>query len=230
MKFFVLAFLLYSSAPGIASAHMFDSNVVVCSSSAVCPWSGSVWNNYPDQSLIECSSDQTASSKINVTSGCLFTKVSENAHYGFTETYNFRMIADAKTKRGKTIWWADQAPEYQAIITRWHDTAPDYSYAGIHIFARYHDEDNLYVASWRHDGYITVKKKINGVYTTLASQYYGVPLISTPYVLQLTTTGNELKFLLDNTVVLTAADDELTSGTVGIRTDYVDTQFDNWRN
>jgi hypothetical protein len=41
---------------------------------------------------------------------------------------------------------------------------------GLFFFNRYQDENNLYYLGWRVDGYAVIKKKINGVYYTLAAQ------------------------------------------------------------
>ncbi|MBI2410959.1 MAG: hypothetical protein HYV32_03675 [Candidatus Kerfeldbacteria bacterium] len=227
-----LSMFICIAIPSVTLAKFISktSASTVCPSSTLCSWSGSVWENYVDQEFIECSSDKTTEARIDVTSGCLYTGVEEYNHFGYTTTYNFRAIAAAKTQRGKTLWWADQRPQYTAKIIRWHDMAADYSYAGIHIFGRYQDENNLYVASWRYDGNMTIKKKINGVYTTLANRYYGTPQLDTPYTLALISNNDTLQFIVNDQLMLSATDTDLHSGTVGIRTDYVDIQFDDWMN
>ena len=68
------------------------------------------------------------------------------------------------------------------------------------------------------------------MYTTLASASYGTPQLYTPYVLKFTTIDTSLEFFINNEKVLIAEDADISSGNVGIRTDYVDVEFDDWLN
>ncbi len=130
---------------------------------------------------------------------------------------------------------------------------------GVLLMSRYLDGDNLYYAGMRVDGTAVIKKKINGVYTTLASSTFidnkNYDHYSNPILLptqkwigekliakNIDPTKVELQFFIDFTdsgewkLVLDVVDSETLSGTkpivssgnVGIRTDFMDVKFKNF--
>jgi len=130
---------------------------------------------------------------------------------------------------------------------------------GILLFSRYQDQDNLYYAGVRSDGSAIIKKKVGGTYYTLASvQIFGTKgkydRDNTPSLLPLDKwTGMKLetynlkngavrlRLLLDREndgsfVSILSADDNgvggqafVEAGHSGIRTDFMDVEFDNYR-
>ncbi len=128
---------------------------------------------------------------------------------------------------------------------------------GLLLFNRYRDEDNLYYAGVRVDGTAIIKKKVGGVYYTLASH----PVFAGDYdretnpnllpagwiglrseVADRADGAVEIKFYVDRDrsgrweLVLEARDDgrsyggaALTGeGYAGIRTDFMDAEFDDY--
>ena len=132
---------------------------------------------------------------------------------------------------------------------------------GLLFFNRYEDSFNLYYTGIRVDGYATIKKKINGIYYTLAYK----PLLPTAGTYNNATNPDllpknvwiglrsEVKTNPDNTVSIKlyvdngktgnwvlaaeAIDDGktyggsafLNAGHAGIRTDFMDVQFNNYK-
>lgn len=123
---------------------------------------------------------------------------------------------------------------------------------GLLLFSRYQDGNNLYYAGIRVDGNAVIKKKLNGRYYTLASKkiFTGVyNRDSNPSLLpknkwmglkSMINTSNgkvNIKLYLDRhwnlnwTLVLEADDYSspiLNEGHAGIRTDFMDVEFDNF--
>lgn len=120
---------------------------------------------------------------------------------------------------------------------------------GLLLMSRYQDGDNLYYAGLRVDGHAVIKKKQDGAYTTLAERsviegrYNGTNLLPRGWIhlrSEIRTIGNSVEIALymsedGNTgwiEVLTAKDTDrpiLASGHVGIRTDFMDVEFDDFR-
>lgn len=187
---------------------------------------GEDFESYADGALIETSSNKSLRSHLDVTSGSLYEKYVGSYRRGWTTIYNFRVLA-VGLSGGKRIRWTNMTASYRGYLWAWHPTASTTN--GLHIFARYQTENDLYVASLRFDGLVTIKKKHCGNYTTLASKTYGKPVLKTWYTLQFSTIGTTLTFKIDGQVVLTAKDDTFSWGTTGIRTDYADVYFDDWK-
>ncbi len=190
------------------------------------PWKGEDFESYSDGELIETSSNKSLQSHLDVTSGSLYANYVGNYRRGWTTTYNFRVLA-VGLSGGKRIRWTNMTASYRGYLWQWHPTASTTN--GLHLFARYQTENDLYVASLRFDGLVTIKKKHCGNYTTLASKTYGKPALKTWYTLEFSTIGTTLTFKLNGQVVLTAKDDTFSWGTTGIRTDYADVYFDDWQ-
>ncbi|MFZ2886238.1 MAG: hypothetical protein WA021_00280 [Minisyncoccia bacterium] len=132
-------------------------------------------------------------------------------------------------------------------------------YSGIFLMGRYGNSDNLYYAGIRHDGAAVIKKKINGTYYTLVQkQVFGAEgdynKTTNPNLIpnnkwmglraRFTNQSDgsvKIQLLLDKnnsgtwTTVLTATDKSTggtplkNAGALGIRTDFMDVEFDNFR-
>lgn len=205
------------------------------------PWVGESFQGYSNGQTVECSSNKAAQPHLDATSGCITARYFDQGMRGWIDRYNFRALA-VGLHGGARVKWTDQVAEYRAYLDSWlskaDGTRPDWS--GLHIFARYQDEDHLYVAAFRHDGKVTIKKK-NGYesYVDLAVGRY-LPVGQTPalgqwYALKFAAVGDRLDFYIDDQLVLTAHDDDpvaygdpFTWGTTGIRIDYVTAYLDDW--
>lgn len=120
---------------------------------------------------------------------------------------------------------------------------------GLLLMSRYQDGDNLYYAGIRVDGHAVIKKKMNGTYTTLAElpiypgPYEGANLIPQDEWIALksdTVTrdgATEITLYMKDSTdmwqpVLNATDADSPirgKGHVGIRTDFMDVEFDDFR-
>lgn len=139
------------------------------------------------------------------------------------------------------------------------DTPNRDGYSGIFLMGRYVDQYNLYYAGIRHDGTAVIKKKINGTYYTLATtQIFGAEGTydkwSNPNLLpQNKWLGMKARFtnqsdglvkiqlIIDREndgkwVPILSATDTSTggaplrnSGLTGLRTDFMDVEFDDFR-
>jgi hypothetical protein len=208
-------------------------------SSEVYPWQTPVgtafegFGSYANGALIESSANKAKQSHIEVTSGTLYAK-----HVGLslyrrakTEDDNFRMLIQGFSN-GLRVKWTDQAIETRFYIDAWHPT--DNSWQGVHLFARYRTENDLYVASLRYDGSMYIKKKQCGLYTTLKSEQLldqnGNPSplnLQQWYTLTFAAIGNYLEFSVDGVPQLSVTDGTFSWGTAGIRTDYATVYLDD---
>lgn len=128
------------------------------------------------------------------------------------------------------------------------------AYSGVSLFARFLDENNLYVATLRHDGGAVIKRKRSGAYATLAyrSLYPGVydrfarpnllpqgRPIGMRFAAETVDATVALRLEVNDpalgagwTPVLQASDTSsaaiLAAGTVGIRSDFMDADFDHF--
>jgi hypothetical protein len=129
---------------------------------------------------------------------------------------------------------------------------------GVLLMSRYVDGNNLYYAGLRVDGLAVIKKKINGTYITIASKQFANPpngkLESTALPLdrwigeKFVTTNNpdgsvrlqffadlsgsgEWQLLLDvnDTTSMSGFKPINDPGNIGIRTDFMDVEFSNFR-
>jgi hypothetical protein len=206
------------------------------------PWSELF--NYANGELIECSSDRSRRSYLDATSGCFHGKHvngSDGTLYkrGWTTTYNFRSVAFKNTSSGRARYTNTQT-EARFHVKALQSTTGDIR--GVNLFARYTDADNLYVAGFRSNGTIFISSKVKCNYRTIASGTRSFSL-NTWYTLKLTVNRQSdgrdlLVYSINGTEVLrgysgtnngTVEADHLRSGTVGIRTDYVDVFLDEWR-
>lgn len=239
MKFVALStvFILSSSSVTFAAYDAFpESNgpFELSPNSADNNWNGEDFESYGRKGVIECSDNKQAQDHFDVTSGCLKVKNGK----GWTDDDVFRMVTISRDTGGHPIKWTDQTMEYLAYIrnNKWSKDSTITNYSGLHVFFRYQTSDNLYVASARYDGKVTIKEKVDGVYTTLAvgdlpdnylNKRTGSFFTGQWVHLKASATGNILKFFIDEVEMLTASSSSLEWGTTGLRTDDAEVYFDD---
>jgi hypothetical protein len=111
----------------------------------------------------------------------------------------------------------------QSEVTLRGFTGPN---AWIGLVTRYHDPSNYYYVTLRAGGSVEVKRMVNGVFTTLAAAPANV-VIGRKYRLRLESIGTTHRVHLDDTLVLTARDDSLSDGYVGIVMNRAAADYDN---
>jgi hypothetical protein len=179
---------------------------------------------------VECSSSKSTRSHLDVTAGCL-TAVSVGGYSRgkITSTSDgaFRAVALAFTgTQTSPLKWTDMHNQYRFYYAGSSGAGVD---PGFKAFARYRTENDLYVASWRLDGVVQIKKKQNGSYSTLAQTTKSRPSTNTWHTIRFDAVGTRLDLYLDGTRVLTAYDSTFSWGTAGIRTDATNGAYlDEW--
>ena len=206
---------------------------------SVMPWRGfnttypsgnEDFRGYSLPSTIECSSSKSRRSHLDVTAGCL-NAVSVGAYsraqISSTSGGAFRALALGYTVDStEPLKWTDQSNEYRFYYSKTSGAGVD---PGFKTFVRYRTENDLYVASWRVDGYVQIKKKVCGKYTTLAQKKWGGPSKGAWHRIRFDAIGNNLHLYLDGTRVLSATDGTFSWGTAGIRTDAMTGAYlDDW--
>lgn len=158
----------------LASYEAFPSNegpYVSGLASVMLPWAGENFEN-ADLGRLECSYASNVIDHFDVTSGCLSTvKQTTTSGYllrGWIDDSVFRVVAIGKDETDREIKWTEQTAKYKAYIDHWHKNGEIPNWSGLHVLARYRSSDDLYVASLRYDGKLTIKRKWKGDYTTLA--------------------------------------------------------------
>lgn len=94
------------------------------------------------------------------------------------------------------------------------------------LITRYIDDNNFYYAVIENTHRVRLKKRVNGIITVLGS----APLTVTPdrdYRVRLEAVGTWLRVYVDGNRLIQVRDTALTQGTVGLRTYWAQTQFDN---
>lgn len=145
--------------------------------------------------------------------------------------------------------WKDYEQQVYFKINKIHNSSsPNKNESnGILLFNRYRDGDNLYYGGLRVDGQVVIKKKYQGIYYTLALKPFGEFPINSWIGIR-----TEVQTNADNTVtiklfvdknkngtwesVLEAIDDGISfggpaiteAGHAGIRTDFMDVEFDDY--
>jgi len=186
------------------------------------------FQDYYDKQIITSSRSRDPLAPLMATSGTLMCRTYNGARTGFTDTFNFRMLCNPlDNKSQKLVRYTDTRTSYFGSVLKWHDGAPNWS--GLHMFARYQTEENMYVASWRIDGNVTIKKKINGKYSTLAASKIGSPKIGSEHLMIFEAEGPLLSYYIDGNLIVQAEDKDLSWGTNGIRTDYSDNYIDYYK-
>ena len=86
------------------------------------------------------------------------------------------------------------------------------------------------MGSWRADGYVQIKKKVCGVYTTLAQVKKTGPSKGAWHRIRFDVKGTSIKLYLDGALALSATDGTFSWGTAGIRTDAMTGAYlDDWK-
>ena len=206
---------------------------------AALPWRGvnesypngrETFERYADGALIECASSKAKVSHFEVTAGCLRGIVLgggayRRAHVEPTADGAFRAVA-LSFSSGDVIKWTDQRIEYRFYFS----DATDGVLPGFKAFVRYRSEDDLYVASWRLDGIVSIQKKHCGEYTLLAKTQVTAPTPRAWHRMRFDAIGTKLALYLDDRYVLSAESGTFSWGTVGIRIDgTTGTYLDDWR-
>ena len=175
---------------------------------------------YASGTTIECASAKTRRSHVDVTAGCLTaSNVGGSVRGKITSTSDgaFRMVALPFTgSETRPLKWTDQRNEYRFYYQGTSGPGVD---KGFKAFARYRTEDDLYVAAWRADGIVQLKKKQGGKYTLLAQVTKSRPSTGAWHRLRLDAIGTRLDVYIDGTRVISKTDTTFAWGTAGIRTD-----------
>lgn len=205
------------------------------------PWSE--YFDYADGELIECARDWSRRSYLDTTAGCMYGRHvgSSSTPYtrGWTTIHNFRAVAFKNTSSGRARY-TNTRTEARFNVAALQPTDGDVR--GINLFARYKDADNLYVATFRSNGRISISSKVNCNYRAIAAGTHSFKL-NAWHKLRLDVgrqpDGRDLLvYYVDGVEVLRGYSavnngiveaNHLSSGTVGIRTDYVDVYLDDWR-
>jgi hypothetical protein len=184
------------------------------------PFPSQYFNEYSDGEVIGKSSAKDPNAPLIVTSGVLTCDTYQSDKQAFTDTYNFRVLMNGMDNNGVRVGWTHSITNAVVTPVAMHSNKP--SWAGMHLFSRYQTSNDLYVASYRFDGKATIKKKINGTYTTLAVGTVGSPVLGETYKLQFTVKNDSLSLYVNGSKKLTVNDSNLTWGTSGLRLDYCD--------
>lgn len=190
------------------------------------PFPSQYFSEYNDGQIIGQSSSKDPDADLIVTSGELYCDSFEGKKQAFTNTYNFRVLLNGMVNNTRVGWTNSIVNTFITPVAKQPNIK---SWAGMHLFTRYRTSDDLYVASYRFDGNVTIKKKIAGVYTTLAQASLSAPVLGTKYQLQFTAKGSNLSFFVDGKKVLTVDDYDLDWGTAGVRLDYTDCYIESLR-
>jgi len=179
---------------------------------------------------VECSSSKSTRSHLDVTAGCLTAvPVGSYSRGKITSTSDgaFRVVALPFTgAETKPLKWTDVHNQFRFYYTGTSGPGVD---PGFKAFVRYRSENDLYVASWRVDGVVQIKKKQGGTYTTLAQATKSKPSTGAWHTLRFDAIGTHLDLYLDGAKVLSATDSTFSWGTAGIRTDAMTGAYlDEW--
>jgi hypothetical protein len=185
---------------------------------------------YALPSTVECSSSKSTRTHLDVTAGCLKAIAIGNYSRGQIQSTSdgaFRVVAKAFTSpETNPLKWTDQRNEYRFYYTKTSGAGVD---PGFKAFVRYRTENDLYVASWRIDGKVNIKKKQAGTYKTLVERTMSKPSTGTWHSIRFDAIGSRLDLYLDGTKVLSTTDSSFSWGTAGIRTDAMTGAYlDEW--
>jgi hypothetical protein len=182
---------------------------------------------------VECASDKSRRSHLDVTDGCLEAVATGGGQYqrGLVHTDGdggFRAVAlGHEAGDPLPVKWTDQSVEVRFFHRGRTGSADN---PGFKLFARYRSEDDLYVASWRFDGVVQIQRKWCGEYAVLAYRHdLAPPSANTWHWMRFEALGDDLTLFLDDRAVLHAASSTFSWGTAGIRIDSADgTYLDDW--
>jgi hypothetical protein len=154
---------------------------------------------------------------------------------GYVTTPNFRVLARGLSG-DKQVKWQAQTAEARFNVASFQEPSGSSAFQGVHLFARYRTENDLYVASLRKTGEVFIKKKLCGTYTVLArgvlrdaaGRERGPMATGTWYRLKFSAVGSTLTLSVDDVQQLQVTDTTFSWGTSGIRTDFVNVYIDDW--
>ena len=189
------------------------------------------FRTYGLPTTVECSSNKSQRSHLDVTAGCLTAvNVGGYSRGRITSTSDgaFRAVAlPFASGESHPLKWTDQSNEYRFYYTGTSGPGTD---PGFKAFIRYRTENDLYVASWRMDGLVNIKRKHCGAYTTLAQVSHAKPSTGTWHTIKFTAIGSRLDLYLDGSHILSTTDTTFSWGTSGIRTDAMTGAYlDEWK-
>jgi hypothetical protein len=185
---------------------------------------------YTLPATVECSSSKSTRSHLDVTAGCLKAVAVGSYSRGQIQSTSdgaFRVVAlPFAGSETNPMKWTDQSNEFRFYYTSTSGPGVD---PGFKAFVRYRSENDLYVASWRMDGKVNIKKKQAGTYKTLAEITMPKPSAGAWHRIRFDAIGTRLELYLDGTKVLSATDSAFSWGTAGIRTDAMTGAYlDEW--
>jgi hypothetical protein len=183
------------------------------------------FEEYSAPETVECANDKDHRGYLDVTAGCLATRRMGTAYtrgvVRATGDGAFRMVALGHAAgTALPIKWTDQS-----VSTRFwfHAATGDANLPGVKLFARYRDEDDLYVASWRLDGVVQIQQKRCGVYTALAvTRAFGPPAPDAWHSIRLDAIDDQLDLYVDDVHALDVTTSTFAWGTAGLRIDALD--------
>lgn len=182
---------------------------------------------------VECSSDRSARSYLDMVGGCLDAVPISGTSYkrGRPVLSNnfFQGVALGYTAADQVhpIKWTDQKVEFRFYqISAFAPSDP--AFAGVSAIVRFRTGDDFYVATWRKDGQVVIKKKLCGVYTQLAAANIGTFAPGSWHWLRFEAVGQDLKLFVDDIERLDVQDASFSWGTVGMMDEYTNVYVDDW--
>jgi hypothetical protein len=202
------------------------------------PWKGTE-STYPDGDenfsgygsageMVECSNEKAMRPYLDVTDGCLAatpvgTYIRGQIQAASDDAFRVVALAHAPGDDVDPVKWTDMDVSYRFYYTETHGTTNN---PGFKVFARYNDEDDLYVASWRYDGVAQIQRKQCGTYVQLKIvNDYGAPSKNAWHTIEFKVVGDQLQLFCDGELAVTATDSAFPTGTAGIRIDAMDGDY-----
>jgi len=157
-------------------------------------------------------------------SGLQQTAGSQFALAGNSSNYIYRQ--SATTGESVAVLAASDWNHYQSIEADITPTAFDGPDRYIGLAVRYVDIANNYYVTWRSSNVIQLKRKVNGVFVTLAEKPLALTL-NTKHRLRLSIAGSRLTVDVDGTQQLVAVDTTFSHGRAALLTYRARADFDN---
>jgi len=221
----------------IYSPYAGDSSIAVGPVAAYPWWNASAASNidfaqYAPGETVECGSNKSQRSYLDVTAGCLGAATFQGntrgqVHMTSSGYYRSFSLPTDENAPATHVKWTDQVVEYDFYYSQWTGTV---SNPGFKAFARYLTEYDLYVGSWRRDGVVQIQKKECGQYTILKRiANYGAPAPNQWHHIKFETKGDDIKLYCDGQLAVEVHDSTFGAGTAGIRIDDAEGAYiDNW--
>ncbi|GLS90245.1 hypothetical protein GCM10007916_13120 [Psychromonas marina] len=192
-------------------------------------------DKHQDSQHLQYNSNKPNIRHIDLSTGMLSKDASTSWQHGFGGNKVFNTIAVDTLSSD-----ANQSNQYRAKITQWKNDSTIPNWSGLHAITRYQCANNLYLASVRYDGKVTIKVKHQGTYTTLAETKLengintylnedGHLATGKWYKIKFSALGSILTVNLDGIDILSVENELLKNGRIGIRSDYASTYLDDWQ-